>query len=101
VGSEGDAAARHRHGQKIAALRLASGAILLCAQDSKKQLVNGGNYAALSATTAKPGRTSARLTASAVICPRLKGRRRHLFGRLTHGLHGVQRGVVRGGKGGE
>jgi formylglycine-generating enzyme len=35
-------------GQKIAAMRLASGAILLCAQDSKKSLVNGGTYAALS-----------------------------------------------------
>jgi formylglycine-generating enzyme required for sulfatase activity len=35
-------------GQKIAALRLGSGAILLCSQDSKKQLVDGGTYAALS-----------------------------------------------------
>jgi sulfatase modifying factor 1 len=35
-------------GQKIAAMRLASGAILLCSQDSKKQLVDGGTYAALS-----------------------------------------------------
>ena len=35
-------------GQKIAAMRLASGAILLCSQDSKKTLVDGGTYAALS-----------------------------------------------------
>jgi formylglycine-generating enzyme len=35
-------------GQKIAAMRLASGAILLCSQDSKKQLVDGSTYAALS-----------------------------------------------------
>jgi hypothetical protein len=35
-------------GQKIAAMRLASGAILLCSQDSKKKLVGGGAYAALS-----------------------------------------------------
>jgi len=35
-------------GQKIAALRLASGAILLCSQDNKKQLVDGGTFAALS-----------------------------------------------------
>jgi sulfatase modifying factor 1 len=35
-------------GQKIAAMRLASGGILLCSQDSKKQLVDGGTYAALS-----------------------------------------------------
>ena len=35
-------------GQKIAAMRLASGAILLCSQDSKKQLVDGGTFAALS-----------------------------------------------------
>jgi formylglycine-generating enzyme required for sulfatase activity len=35
-------------GQKAAALRLASGAILLCAADSRKELVGGGTYAALS-----------------------------------------------------
>jgi hypothetical protein len=35
-------------GQKIAAMRLASGAILLCAQDNKKTIVTGGTYAALS-----------------------------------------------------
>jgi hypothetical protein len=35
-------------GQKIAAMRLASGALLLCSQDSKKTLVGGGTYAALS-----------------------------------------------------
>ncbi|MBI2806188.1 MAG: SUMF1/EgtB/PvdO family nonheme iron enzyme [Planctomycetes bacterium] len=35
-------------GQKIAALRLASGAILLCAHDNKNTLVGGGTYAALS-----------------------------------------------------
>ena len=35
-------------GQKIAAMRLASGAILLCSHDNKKALVGGGTYAALS-----------------------------------------------------
>ncbi len=35
-------------GQKIAAMRLASGAILLCSQDNKKMLVDGGTFAALS-----------------------------------------------------
>src|SRR5262249_1557632 len=36
-------------GQKIAAMRLASGAILMCSQDSKKTVVDGGGtYAALS-----------------------------------------------------
>jgi sulfatase modifying factor 1 len=35
-------------GQKIAAMRLASGAILMCSQDTKKALVDGGTYAALS-----------------------------------------------------
>jgi len=35
-------------GQKIAAIRLASGAILMCSQDSKKTIVDGGTYAALS-----------------------------------------------------
>jgi sulfatase modifying factor 1 len=36
-------------GQKIAAMRLSSGAILLCSQDNKKTLVDGGGtYAALS-----------------------------------------------------
>jgi formylglycine-generating enzyme required for sulfatase activity len=35
-------------GQKIAAMRLASGAILVCSQDSKKALVDGGTFAALS-----------------------------------------------------
>jgi len=35
-------------GQKIAAMRLASGAIVLCSQDTKKTLVDGGTYAALS-----------------------------------------------------
>jgi formylglycine-generating enzyme required for sulfatase activity len=35
-------------GQKGTALRLASGALLLCAADSKKKLVGGGTYAALS-----------------------------------------------------
>jgi hypothetical protein len=35
-------------GQKIAAIRLASGAILMCSQDSKMALVGGGTYAALS-----------------------------------------------------
>lgn len=35
-------------GQKIAAMRLASGAIVMCSQDSKKSLVDGGTYAALS-----------------------------------------------------
>jgi len=35
-------------GQKIAAMRLKSGAILMCSQDSKKTLVDGGTYAALS-----------------------------------------------------
>jgi len=35
-------------GQKAAALKLAGGALLLCGADSKKQLVGGGTYAALS-----------------------------------------------------
>jgi hypothetical protein len=35
-------------GQKTAVLKLASGAILLCSADSKKQLVGGGTFAALS-----------------------------------------------------
>ncbi len=35
-------------GQKIAAMRLASGAILICAHDNKKTIVDGGTYAALS-----------------------------------------------------
>ncbi len=35
-------------GQKIAAMRLASGAILLCSPDAKKELIGGGTYAALS-----------------------------------------------------
>jgi formylglycine-generating enzyme required for sulfatase activity len=35
-------------GQKIAAMRLASGAILLCSHDNKKMLVGGGTYASLS-----------------------------------------------------
>ena len=35
-------------GQKAAALKLASGALLLCAADGKKKLVGGGTYAALS-----------------------------------------------------
>ncbi len=35
-------------GQKIAAMRLASGAIILCSPDSKKTLIDGGTYAALS-----------------------------------------------------
>ncbi len=35
-------------GQKAAALRLSSGALLLCAADTKKMLVGGGTYAALS-----------------------------------------------------
>src|SRR5262249_9920311 len=35
-------------GQKAAALKLAGGALLLCAADSKKALVGGGTYAALS-----------------------------------------------------
>ncbi|MSQ93291.1 MAG: glycoside hydrolase [Gemmataceae bacterium] len=35
-------------GQKIAAVRLASGAILMCSQDNKKSIVDGGTYAALS-----------------------------------------------------
>lgn len=35
-------------GQKTAVLKLQSGAILLCSHDSKKQLVGGGTFAALS-----------------------------------------------------
>jgi len=35
-------------GQKAAALKLASGALLLCSIDNKKQLVGGGTFAALS-----------------------------------------------------
>jgi hypothetical protein len=35
-------------GQKATALKLASGALLLCSIDTRKQLVNGGTYAALS-----------------------------------------------------
>ncbi len=35
-------------GQKIAAMRLASGAILMCSQDSNSSLIGGGTYAALS-----------------------------------------------------
>ncbi|MSU77778.1 MAG: glycoside hydrolase [Gemmataceae bacterium] len=35
-------------GQKIAAMRLASGAILLCSPDTKKAFIDGGTYAALS-----------------------------------------------------
>jgi formylglycine-generating enzyme len=35
-------------GQKAAAVRLASGALLLCAADNKKTVVGGGTYAALS-----------------------------------------------------
>jgi hypothetical protein len=35
-------------GQKAAALRLASGALLLCSIDSRKRLVGGGTFAALS-----------------------------------------------------
>ncbi|MBL8797096.1 MAG: SUMF1/EgtB/PvdO family nonheme iron enzyme [Planctomycetia bacterium] len=35
-------------GQKAAALKLASGALLLCSFDNKKQLVGGGTFAALS-----------------------------------------------------
>jgi formylglycine-generating enzyme len=35
-------------GQKIAAMRLASGAILVCSADMKRQLVDGGTFAALS-----------------------------------------------------
>ncbi len=35
-------------GQKIAAMRLASGAILMCSHDNKKAVIDGGTYAALS-----------------------------------------------------
>lgn len=35
-------------GQKTAALKLASGALLMCSFDNRKQLVGGGTYAALS-----------------------------------------------------
>jgi len=35
-------------GQKAAALKLASGALLLCSADSKKQVIGGGTFAALS-----------------------------------------------------
>ena len=35
-------------GQKAAALRLSSGAILLCSMDNRKQIVGGGTFAALS-----------------------------------------------------
>jgi formylglycine-generating enzyme required for sulfatase activity len=35
-------------GQKIAAMRLASGAILMCSPDTKKSIIGGGTYAALS-----------------------------------------------------
>jgi len=40
-------------GQKAAALRLASGAVLLCSHDNKKALVGGGTFAALSLDNAR------------------------------------------------
>jgi sulfatase modifying factor 1 len=40
-------------GQKAAALKLASGALLLCSFDNKKQLVGGGTFAALSTDDGK------------------------------------------------
>ena len=76
-------------GQKIAAMRLASGAILMCSQDSKKTIIAGGTYAALSLDD---GKTWAHVrgvegVGGYVRCP---GAGRHLSLRNTHGLRHIQ-----------